>query len=234
MSRLTFIALMMASVWMTIALTSCQQVTVPVTAPPVSIEIPRESFGSDCSVISETLVLKNQTAKLPKMGKFVLESHLATKSDTFPAGRLFPQSVSEGILDHMNRSCEYLKKLGVKNCLDVFSTKYHRAWTPPESGKAGQGSVGNLKPTVEEEMWSGNLYWTSANKPKPGTKFLASRGGRHVVVVMGYETGPRDPSFLGGLQGEVMWWLQANNSHTDIQLGRLKDQTLPPGPVICK
>jgi hypothetical protein len=204
-----------------------------VTTPPVIPEA-EASKGVDCSVVTETLKLTNQTVTLPKKGRMVLESHLATKSDSFPAGRLFPQTISEGILDHMNRACEILKKHGVTNCLDVFSTKYHRQWTPPESGKAGQGSIGNTKPTVIEEMWSGNLYWTRENKPKPGTKFLASRNGRHVVVVMGYETGPRDPKFLGGLQGEVMWWLKATNTDSDIQLARLKDQSLSPGPVVCK
>jgi len=241
MKKLNLILFVAVSMWAATVFTSCATAPVteapaeqlpPATQPPVVTPLPKKCPSLE--LVSETLQLANQKVTLPKKGRMVLESHLATKSDTFPGGRLFPSSNSEKILDHMNRACEHLKKLGVTNCLTVFSTQYHKAWTPPEAGKAGQGSVGNLKPTVEEEMWSGNLYWTSKTKPKPGTKFLASRGDRHVVVVMGYETGPKDPKFLGGLQGEVMWWLKANNTHGDIQLARLKDQSLTPGPVICE
>lgn len=221
MKKLNQIIIILALAWAAYAFTGCTKI------PPKDLI----AEASKCEVVEETLKLTNQTVTLPVEGRMVLESHLATKEDTFP-GRSFPNSIHEGILDHMNRSCERLKKFGVKNCLDVYAASYHRQWTPPEFGLAGQGSIGNRKPTVDEEMWLGNMYWTRENKPAPGTKFLASRGDRSVVVVMGYETGPRDPKFIGGLQGEAMWWLRATNADP-VRLGRLKDQSVPPGPITC-
>lgn len=188
---------------------------------------PIQTPVSNCAMVEETIVLRNQTVKLPTTGKFVLESHLATKSD-FGGG--FPTTNTQGIDTHIANACKLIK--GAKpGCSDVYTTRYHKEWTPPEGGKAGQGSVGNLKPTVLEEMWSGNMYWKV--KPAPGTKFLACNRASCVVTIVGFETGPLDPKWLGGLQGEVMWALKASSS-TTIRWGRLKDQTLAPGPVDCK
>lgn len=166
----------------------------------------------------------------------VVESHLTTTSDVFPSGRLFANHGTEGIDAHLLRSCTLLKKWrpDLTTCTSVYNASYKKVWTPAESGKIGQGSVGNLRPSPLEEMFSGNMYWTSTTKPKPGTKFLArSPSGKRVVFVMGYETGPRDPKLLGGLQPEVHFLLGTDGS-SQIEIGRLKDQSLPLGPVNCK
>ena len=81
-------------------------------------------------------------------------------------------------------------------------------------------------------MWSGNMFWTSKNKPKPGTRFLVSYGTKNVVIVMGYETGPRSPKYIGGLQPEVHYALGTNGS-SKFKVARLVDQEIPLGPVHC-
>lgn len=183
-----------------------------------------EKSKINCDLITETLKLKNQTVTLPTTGKFVLESHLLTKDDI-----KMPQDVRDGVMNHIDRSCELIGG----TCSEVYTTKYHFQWTPAESGHIGQGSVGSLRPSVEEEMWSGNMYWTKENKPKPGTKYLAKFKNNSVVVVMGYETGPADPKWLGGFQGEVFYGLGAKFNQDQIYFGRLVDQSHKPGPINC-
>lgn len=190
---------------------------------PSTIPLPAKV---NCELVGEKLVLANQTVTLPATGQFVLESHLLTKED----GAGWPTTITDRIDTHLKRSCEALK---MADCKAIYSSTYHRQWTPAEGGRIGQGSVGELRPTVLEEMWSGNMMWTGKNKPKPGTRFLAQANGKSVAVVMGFETGPKDKKWLGGLQGEVLWALKAT-SKTAIRFGRLKDQGVTPGPVDCK
>lgn len=182
-----------------------------------------------CQVVDETRSLVGREMKMPAKGYFVLESHLATTEDDFPAGRLFPKDSTEGMDGHLARSCGLL---GGVDCAQVYSTKWHRVWTPPEGGKAGQGSVGDRKPTPEQEMFSGNMFWAFGTKPQPGELWLVKANGKAVVIAMGFETGPRSPDFLGGLQGEVLHALGAT-SKTEIELGRLVDQGMNLGPVNC-
>lgn len=199
--------------------------TAPVvTTSPMADSQPKVS---KCDVDQTVLTLKWGQVVLPKEGRFVLESHLATKEDTFGT-RAFPKTVTEGIPAHLNRSCELLDT----DCADVYTTKYHKEWTPPEGGKAGQGSVGDLKPSVLEEMWTCNMMWST--KPKAGTKFLIANGKKTVVTVMGYETGPGSSKWLGGCQGEVLWALGAKENTQLTLAGVLKDQAVPPGPITCE
>lgn len=175
-------------------------------------------------------------AEFPRTGKFVLESHLATVSDQFDGGnRYFPNSSTERIESHLAASCSLLN-LSIPNsdCSKVYSSKYVRVWTPPENGKAGQGSVGDIKPSVLEEMFTCNMMWSSKTKPKAGEKWLAKFGSKSAVVVMGYETGPGDTkTWAGGCQGEVFYALGASGGAV-MTLGRLIDQTLAPGPIVCE
>lgn len=175
-----------------------------------------------------------KTITLPAVGRFVCESHYATTADMF-GSRLFPNSVSEEIAEHLHRSIVELRKYEPNVATtDVFNASWKNQWTPPENGKAGQGAVGGKKPSVIEEMWQGNMMWaSSAAKPKPGTKFLVEANGRKCVIQMGYETGPGEESFLGGLVPEVHWYLRTNNSSL-IKLSYLADQTTPLGPVTAK
>lgn len=178
--------------------------------------------------------LSGRTVTLPAAGTWTLESHLATGSDGFSRRRLFPFSSRENIGPHLERSCrELMKMYGGDYCGSVYNNKWKRVWTPPENGKAGQGSVGNRRPSVQEEMWIFNMMWTGKSMPPPGTKFLASYNGRHVVVVGGYERGPSSRRFLGGFQGEVFWALGASEGSSRITLRTLEDQSLAPGPIAC-
>lgn len=210
---------------------ACQQQPsappAPTSPTPIDADAPSPtpSLGR-CEMQEEVLQLANQTVTLPATGIFVLESHLLTKED----GQGWPATVADRIEGHLSRACAALK---AGRCEAIYTTRYHREWTPAEGGRIGQGSVGELRPTVLEEMWSGNMMWSAKTKPKPGTRFLAQVGKKAVVVVVGFETGPGDRKWLGGLQGEVMWWLGAKNT-TPIRWGRLKDQSLSPGPIDCE
>lgn len=190
------------------------------------IQEKKDSGAEECDLVSEVVHLKNQTVTLPGSGLFVLESHLATTEDIFPNGRAFPGESAEGIENHLAHS----SKLAGLSQATLYPTRYHREWTPPEGGLYGQGSVGALKPTPEEEMNSGNMFWSG--KP-PGDKWLVTYAGRSVVVLMKFETGPRDPAYLGGLQSEVFAELGASDT-SKISIGRLKNQSLPLGKVECK
>lgn len=76
------------------------------------------------------------------------------------------------------------------------------------------------------------MYW-SGNKPSPGEKFLLSYRDKHVVAASGFETGPMSATFLGGVQGEIHWYL-GSDSDSQVRIGRLKDQSLAYGPVECR
>jgi hypothetical protein len=188
----------------------------------------------DCALTKESLSLKKRTIVLPTTGAIVIESHLATAEDQFPKNRLFPVDDQELLDTHKERSCQRLLELPINaKCKDAYKDPHVQVWTPPEGkGLFGQGSVGNRRPLVLEEMWSGNMNWTTGSKPKPGTRFLVSRGSKHVVLIMGYETGPDNPGLLLGLQSEVAYYLGVENSDV-VKVGRLVDQSVASGPVEC-
>jgi len=189
----------------------------------------------DCSTVHEQLLLHHGMVTLPMPGKLTIESHLATLDDSFAGHREYPVTVTEGIQGHLARSCQLL--LGrVPNavCEDVYRAWYAGQWTPPEGkppAKAGQGSAPSRPPAVDE-MWSGNMYWTAKSKPRAGTLFLVSYSGRHVAMVMGYETGPTNAKLLVGVQPEVAYSLKATNQSV-VTIGRLANQHVKPGPVLC-
>jgi len=206
----------------------------PIPTPP-----PEVPPSYNCELKIETIVLANGSKKFPRTGLIVKESHLATVEDDFPQGRLFPRDSTEEVRRHYNRSCARINKKRVLSdekpvpCLSIYPDPWDKEWTPPESGRAGQGSIGLKKPTVEQEMWSANMYWTGRSRPRPGEKFLITYNGRSVVVAMGFETGPYNKNFLGGAQPEVFWALKAQ-SESSMKLGRLQEQSLPYGPVRCR
>jgi hypothetical protein len=176
--------------------------------------------------------LRGRTVTLPARGVWTLESHLATNDDSF-SGR-FPRTTTENISQHITRSCTLLQRaVPGAACGRVYDTRWDKEWTPPENGRAGQGAVGDKKPSAAEEMWIFNMMWVGNSAPKPGTKFLASYNGKNVVVVGGYEIGPASGRFLGGFQKEVLWYLGAEEGVSKVKLSALKDQSLKPGPVNC-
>jgi len=202
----------------------------------------------DYSTIPFEAKLNNRIVHLPATGKFVLESHLATTADVFPIDvnstkpRLFPKSTfaigkrkigsDEGIKQHLDREwIEYRKFFPKVSLKELFDNTYVKQWTPAEGGSPGQGSVGNTRPSVSEELWIANMFWSSHGKPKLGTKFLMTAHGKRVVVVMGYETGPEGREFLGGAQGAIFKALGMKN-HDVAEIACLRDQSVPVGPVI--
>jgi hypothetical protein len=214
----------------------------------VTMRVAKDAY--DYSTIPFAAKLNNRVVQLPASGKFVLESHLATTADLFPGDgnttkpRLFPKITfainkrkigsDEGIQQHLDREwLEYKKFFPLISFAELFDNTYVKQWTPAEGGQPGQGSVGNTRPTVAEELWIANMYWASKAKPKPGTKFLMTAHGKRVVVVMGYETGPESHEFLGGAQGAIFKALgMKNNDFAEIAC--LKDQRVPVGPVITR
>jgi len=203
---------------------------IPVSAP----ERVRERAADVCAGYPLTMRLKSRTVTLPASGKWTLESHLATRDDSF-GGRSFPRGVRENISAHLAGSFSLLaRNVRGADFASVYNTRWAKEWTPPENGKAGQGSVGNLKPSREEEMWVFNMMWVGKSMPKAGTKFLATFNGRSVVVVGGYERGPSSGRFLGGFQREVLWYLGATEDSSRVTLSALKNQSLKPGPINCK
>jgi hypothetical protein len=204
----------------------------------------------DYSTIPFEAKLNNRVVQLLASGQFVLESHLATTADLFPPDgntskpRLFPKITfaigkrkigsDELIKQHLDREwIEYRKFFPLVSFDELFDNTYVKQWTPAEGGNPGQGSVGNTRPSVSEEVWIANMYWASKGKPKPGTKFLMTAHGKRVVVVMGFETGPEGHEFLGGAQGAVFKALGMKNNDV-AEIACLKDQSVPVGPAITQ
>lgn len=186
-----------------------------------------------CAVTHESIELKSGTYTFPRSGKIVIESHLATNADLFARNALFPGSVDELMGAHLERSCKALQEsLPLTDCREIYRFKWSRVWTPAEGGHFGQGSVGDRKPSVGEELWVANMNWAAGARPAPGTRFLATNGSHSVVVVMGYESGPSDASLLAGLQSEAAWALKVHNSDI-VQFGRMIDQHTGLGPIDC-
>ncbi|MEI7481802.1 MAG: hypothetical protein WCK75_05580 [Elusimicrobiota bacterium] len=205
-----------------------------VDLPSPQIEkVHSDSDAGSCEGSPLTMKLRGRTVTLPAKGLWTLESHLATKEDSFSRGSSFPRTVRENISAHLNKACARLTQLVPQaDCGDVYDTKWAKEWTPAEGGKAGQGAVPK-RPSKDEEMWIFNMMWAGKAMPKAGTKFLATYNGKSVVVVGGYERGPSSRHFLGGFQREVLWALGATEDSSKITLSTLKDQSVPPGPITC-
>ncbi len=201
----------------------------------------KEISRASCKIASYTVFhsFSNQwsrTVQLPATGKFVQESHYVTTKDKFPGGRLFANTVTENINQHLQQSFNLYRQYDANKTFgQLYSASFQKQWTPAESGSIGQGSVGNVQTrelTPEKEMWFMTMMWAPGTRPARGTKFLLSANGRKVVVIAGYETGPRSQTFLGGLTTETHAWLGTNNN-SQITVSYLKDQSTPIGPIVC-
>ncbi len=197
--------------------------------------------NSSCEIQTHTVFhsFSNQwsrTVQLPITGRFVQESHYVTTKDKFPGGRLFANTVTENIDNHLQRSFSLYKRYdSSKTFNQLYSASFQKQWTPAESGSIGQGSVGNIQTqelTPEKEMWFMTMMWAPGKRPARGTKFLLNANDKKVVVIAGYETGPRSQFFLGGLTTETHAWLGTNNN-SQITVSYLKDQSTPIGPIAC-
>ncbi len=59
---------------------------------------------------------------------------------------------------------------------------------------------------MEDDGWYVNMYWSS--RPDAGTcMILMHEDGHAVVVAAGYETGPGDLDYIGGITEEVHSYL---------------------------
>lgn len=195
-----------------------------------------------CAISPYVAQLKGRAINLPSSGKFVEESHYVTTEDKFKSRfgttTLFPFLIAQNMDKHLKRSCKLFKEKVIPHyeCDKLYHQPWHQEWTPSEGGHIGQGSVGDVQ--VEEltpwmEMWLGTMMWAKGKKPKRGEKFLVKHRGKSVVIHMGYETGPGSVYYLGGLVREIHAYLGTGNS-SDIEIGYLKDQSLPLGPLDCK
>jgi hypothetical protein len=195
----------------------------------------------DCSNTITTIHLKgagwSNTLTLPTSGRFTMESHYVTNKDVIQGGG-FPHQDKQDIDQHLERALKLYQQYDSTMTLkQLFNTKWHVVWTPAESGNVGQAAVGARQLqllTPEEEMWLITMNWaTNADKPAIGTKFLLSYQGRFVVVVAGYEKGPAEQRFIGGVTPEVHRWLKSDSEST-ITVSLLKDQSVAVGPCLCK
>nr|BFD58897.1 hypothetical protein CKG001_10040 [Bdellovibrio sp. CKG001] len=170
----------------------------------------------------------------PAKGKFVQESHYATNQERFANG-LFPGSPIEKIDQHLKASFEILKAYVPDAVFEkVYSDNYKRRWTPANDGainEHGQAARGNLRPSLLEEIWQGNMFFKKL--PPIGSKYLITApNGRKCVIQMGYEIGPGGTKFLGGLTTEVHYYLGTNNE--SVLSIDVIDNEVPLGPYIEK
>lgn len=191
-----------------------------------------EPVRKRCDLFTSYEQLKGRTLKLPAVGKLVNEDHHTVR------GAKQPTTVTDGITAHMQASCDQLKAMGYlfNSCDHIYKAKYQREWTPAEAGGAiGSGAI-STKPLLLEEMFLFNMHWSSFGRPPAGYKYLVTNvaNGFSVVVAGGYEVGPSDTSFMGGISTETHYFLNSNNSTVTLKLARLVDQSLPLGPINCE
>ena len=151
-----------------------------------------------------------------------LEAHLVTTGDGYGTGSgdPWPQSIDENIDHHY----------AVSEAQSGMVLWRDQPWAPQEGCEFGQSASGAKLPVLDE-AWYVNMYWE--DRPAPGTRMiLRDEAGHAVVVAAGYETGPGDLSFVGGVPEEVHAWF--GTTHGDpLTLGFAVDPDLPLGPVTC-
>lgn len=182
--------------------------------------------------------LKWGQLKMPATGAMIIESHYITQEDGIKVGSL--KREGDNMQGHLDKSCAILKyKYAVDDCADVYKASYARVWNGGDGAGANLG-IGGLyyksqivPDLVETEMFQANMYWTIDNMPPYPTKYLIKYKNAAVVVNMGYEQGPPKSAGIVGIQPEIAYFLGAPNQVT-VTVGKLKDQSLPYGPVICK
>ncbi len=199
------------------------------TTEPIVIKH-KYSFGTDTSKHWQ------RTITLPATGKFVQESHYVTTNDEFPGNRLFAKTQDENITLHLKNSLHIYQSYDSTMTYErLYNNKHKKVWTPAERGNIGQGSVGNIQTdelTPEMELWMMCMMWAPGEKTERGTKFILSANGKKVVAVAGYETGPGQKKYLGGVTCEIHAWLGTTSS-SDITVEYAEDQSLVCGPLNC-
>jgi hypothetical protein len=220
---------------------------VPATSPqpvqePQSKVIEEKKPSVTCSTdrMSVRLGFKtkwHQHVIFPVKGKFVIESHYLNTKDSSHVRKDAYDSIEE----HLKISCElYNKRVEKVDCKKMYNTKYVKQWTPAEGGHIGTGSIAQdyqqkyLSPWME--MWMTTMMWkTGKDRPKPGEKFLIINPLNHkkVVVQMGFETGPSNGKWIGGMVAEVGYYLRADERSV-LKVYHLMNQDIQLGPTDCE
>lgn len=163
---------------------------------------------------------------LPATGKVVQEAHMVTDYDQEENGKnWWPSTSNEKLAEHKAHSAEWT------------GVDYGGDWCPSGEGgcEYGQGATGKAIPWKAEAYYV-CMYWNSASKPKPGTRFLVvnPQTGKAIVAAAGYETGPGDGSKIGGAVYEIHKKLGTSHDST-LTFGKLKSdaQSLEFGPIDC-
>ncbi len=168
---------------------------------------------------------------LPASGRLVEESHIKSKDECYSGKDCFPRTQSEGMAAHLTLHRFELARFGIDSSI-VYDADWRTEWTPAEfGGTVGQGSI-EQSPPISEETWIFNMQWASKDAPIPGTRYLATYGEHAVVVSAGWETGPEETKWLAGMQPAAFFVLGADDK-SQIRVGRLRDQSLPLGPIQC-
>jgi hypothetical protein len=164
-----------------------------------------------------------ESLQMPATGPMALEAHLVTVADGYgtSASDPWPASITENIDAHYALS---FADTGLVMHRD-------QPWAPQESSEYGQGSYGAKLP-VEDEGWYVNMYWR--DRPDAGTRMILQNDkGFALVVAAGYETGPGNLEFIGGVTEEAHHYLGTTHGG-ELTLGFAADQTLPLGPITCE
>lgn len=243
MKRILFLAFCFS---LLLVLASCQHTAVVKLPDPVvntHIDIPK----GNCEMENNQENLKRSSKKgdtyvlqMPAIGEMITESHYITQEDGIKIGTI--KKGSSTVSNHLDKSCKLLQeKFGVSNCSEVYRASYTKLWNGDDGAGENIGVGGryyahpafdSLPPDIQTEMFQANMYWSLADLPYYPTKYLIIYGNNSVVVNMGYEQGPPLKDGLVGVQPEIAYFLQAPNEST-VVVGKLKDQSLPYGPIIC-
>jgi hypothetical protein len=176
----------------------------------------------DCTMTTDVVErLWGPSVTLPSTGAMVLEAHLVTVDDAVATSNQWPTSLWDGIPAHHHLS----------QAATGFVMARDQPWCPQESSEYGQGATGQYLPTLDE-AWYLNMLWSS--RPDPGTRMIVQLpgGGPTLVAAAGYETGPGDTNYLGGVTEEIHFYLGTGHLD-DMTIGFAADQSLPLGPIRC-
>lgn len=195
----------------------------PCAVTPMEVEMVWSSCAPevDCVERPDAEGVLRRYLHTPTSGRVALEAHLVTVEDDFGGG--WPGTFTEGLEAH------YALSFATSN----YVMDRTEPWAPAGEGGSmfGQSAFSRPLPVLDEAFYV-NMYWR--RRPAPGTRMLIGnpRNGRTIVGAGGYETGPGDPRFIGGVTEEIHHYL--GTGHGDaLSFAFLVDPSLPLGPVTC-